>query len=133
MHPILIAEDSRDDIWLIDSALRKSAMPYGAHFAENGGEAIEWLKGTGIYADRNQFPLPEILITDLKMPKVDGFELIKWVRSEKSFLDLPIIVLSSSDLPVDVNRAYELGATCCFRKTTGFSKLIQFLRARVRS
>ncbi|MEO5804085.1 MAG: response regulator [Verrucomicrobiota bacterium] len=131
--PLLIAEDNADDVWLLNAALRTAAIPCSAHFAENGAEVIDWLNGTGIYADRNQFPLPKLLITDIKMPKVDGFELMKWIRSEPKFSNLPLVVLSSSDLPEDVSRAQALGAAGCFRKTVGYAKLIQFLRAKLDS
>lgn len=127
-YPVLIAEDSRDDIWLLNKALRKAAVPCIAHYVRDGEEAIRWLKGVGLYTDRGQFPLPRLLITDLKMPRLDGFELIKWVRAQAQFTHLPILVFSSSDLANDVERACSLGANCCIRKSTDCLKAIQYLR-----
>lgn len=127
--PILIAEDNPDDSWLLAKALRHSGISCNPHFVENGEQAIAWLQSAGDPGDGSKFPLPRLLITDIKMPRTDGFGLIQWVRSEPRFLHLPIIVLSSSSLAQDVERASLLGATCCMQKSTDFSGVIQYLRS----
>jgi CheY-like chemotaxis protein len=126
--PMLIAEDSDDDILLFQMALKKSSFTQPCHFVRNGVEAMNWLKGLGAHSDRQKFPLPVILITDLKMPKMDGFELLEWVRSESCVLKIPVIVYSSSGDPKDIEKAYGLGATTYFQKTSNFSDVIRFIK-----
>lgn len=124
--PLLIAEDSENDIVLFKMALAKSACVRSTYFVRDGEEAIEWLQTNGA-----QYALPLILITDLKMPRMDGFELLKWVRSEEKFSKIPVIAYSSSGMAADVNKAYELGATNYFRKTASFSDLVSFIETVV--
>ncbi|MFN7140079.1 MAG: response regulator, partial [Limisphaerales bacterium] len=75
-----------------------------------------------------KFPLPDILILDLKMPKKNGFDVLEWVRSQASFHNLPVIILSSSDMPEDVQRAYALGASTYFVKSIGYQDVLHYLR-----
>ncbi len=126
---LLVAEDDSNDVFIFKVAIKKATLPYQLHFVEDGGQAIDWFRGTGQYADRSQYPIPHVLITDLKMPRTSGFELLKWVRSQPTFASLPIIVLSSSDEPSDVTRAYSLSATSYFIKTIEYKDVIEFLRA----
>lgn len=124
---ILIAEDSEDDILLFQMAVKRAAGSHVFYFVNNGVEAIEWLEGTGIRADRSMYPFPSVVVTDLKMPKLNGFELLQWVRSKPRFSNLPVIAYSSSSDPDDVERAFRLGATTYFRKTSTYFDLLQFL------
>lgn len=80
------------------------------HHVWNGSEAIEYLKGEGKYADRAMFPLPYVVLSDLKMPKINGFELLEWIRRQSEFPYLPVVVLTSSDEVRDIQKAYGLGA-----------------------
>jgi CheY-like chemotaxis protein len=109
-------------------AFRRATLPHELYVVDDGQEAIAWLAGQGNYQDRNQYPMPDVLIVDLKMPRKNGFEVIQWVRSKPELESLPIIVLSSSDIPGDVKRAYELGATTYFVKSPSFQELVQYLR-----
>jgi CheY-like chemotaxis protein len=105
----LLVDDDEADDFLIRRALQRTKIFSPVLHVKNGKEAIDYLQGAGKYADRKLYPFPNLLITDLKMPVINGFELTQWVRSQPRFKTLPIVVLSASDLQVDVDRAYELG------------------------
>lgn len=124
---ILIAEDSEDDILLFKMAVARAGLTHTFHFVNDGVEAIDWLEGVGMWADRAKFPIPSVIITDVKMPKINGFQLLQWIRSQPEFSQLPVIVYSSSNEAADVGRAFGLGATTYFRKTSTYHDIIQFL------
>lgn len=107
---ILIAEDYESDRILIQLGFKKAQFPFSIQFVEDGVRAIQYLKGEGAYADRRKFPIPIILLTDLKMPRVGGFELLTWVRGEAEWKNLPVIMVTGSNQPEDSKRALELGA-----------------------
>jgi len=107
---ILLAEDEGDDIFFMRRALKKAAVPNPIFVARDGQEAIDYLEGEGAYADRNTYPLPALLLLDLKMPRVDGFDLLAWLQSHAAFDSLPTVVLSASGLEEDVLKAKQLGA-----------------------
>ena len=113
---ILIAEDDANDAFFIQNALKLSGVQCKPHVCANAPEAIQYLEGAGCYADRSQFPFPNLLITDLKMPGGGGFELLQWLRDHPTYLVIPIIVLSSSALQADVMRAYCMGANAYIQK-----------------
>ena len=107
---ILIAEDSESDRMLIELGFEKARFPFSLQFARDGFCASEYLDGVGRYANRTKFPVPVILLTDLKMPGMDGFELLAWVRNHATWRNLPVIVLTGSDQSEDWRHALELGA-----------------------
>jgi CheY-like chemotaxis protein len=95
---------------------------------EDGEEAVKYLSGHEEYADRSWFPLPNIIITDLKMPRMDGFELLRWLRAHPGCSAIPAIVMSSSGRPEDVIKAYNLGANCYFVKPSGLDELVTMIK-----
>lgn len=107
---ILLAEDEGDDIFFMRRALKKAAVPNPIFVARDGQEAIDYLEGEGAYADRKAYPLPALLLLDLHMPRVDGFDLLAWVQIHAVFDCLPTVVLSASGLAQDVLKAKKLGA-----------------------
>lgn len=125
---VLYAEDDPNDVVIFGMAFKRATLPAVLHTVDDGEAAIDWLGGTGQYADRDRFPLPDVLILDLKMPKKTGFEVLEWVRSQPAFKKLPVIILSSSDVPEDVKRAYSAGASTYFVKSPTFGDVIQYLR-----
>lgn len=108
--PILLVEDNPDDVFFVERAFKAAKLEHPLFIVSDGKEAIEYMSSAGQYADRHKFPLPRLVIADLKMPVVSGFDLIKWMRNDSRARLVPIIVLSSSALPDDVNHAYALGA-----------------------
>ena len=107
---ILIAEDDEDHVFLLKRALQKGAVLNPVFVVSDGQEAIEYLKGEGKYADRYEYPLPSLLLLDLKMPQKDGFEVLEWIRQQPGLRRLRVVVLTTSDEPKDIDRAYDLGA-----------------------
>ena len=107
---ILLLEDSDDDAFFFDRAVNKTGLGIKTQRVRNGQEAIDYLQGIGEFSDRRQFPLPHVIMLDLKMPICDGFDFLSWKRNQPAFAFLPAIVMTSSDLASDVRRSYELGA-----------------------
>jgi CheY-like chemotaxis protein len=107
---ILLAEDDPNDVILIERAFNKAGLERVLRVVRDGEEAVNYLSGHDSYADRAQFPMPYLMLLDLKMPGMDGFEVLEWVRSHPTLKRLLVVVLTSSSLQTDVDRAYELGA-----------------------
>jgi CheY-like chemotaxis protein len=109
-NTILLAEDSPDDVTLFLDVLRKSGLRNPVIVVHDGVEAIHYLKGEGKFADRDQYPLPSILMLDLRMPRLDGFHVLEWMYSQTHLTDVLVVVLSHYGETSDINRAYALGA-----------------------
>ena len=107
---ILVAEDDLTDAYFFQRAFRRAGLPVTLHFVRDGQEVIDYLLGEGQFADRTAHPLPQLVLLDLNMPRLDGFDVLRWVRHQPRFHDLQIVIFSSSDEPKDMNRAYDLGA-----------------------
>jgi CheY-like chemotaxis protein len=107
---ILLAEDNETDVLLTRRAFTKVGLLNPLQVVSDGEQAIAYLSGTDQYANRDEYPLPVLLLLDLKMPKKNGLEVLEWVRQQPTLRALRIVVLTTSDLFRDVNRAYELGA-----------------------
>lgn len=109
-NPILLAEDSPDDVTLFLDTMRKSGLRNSVTVVHDGVETIQYLKGEGKFADRDQFPMPSILMLDLRMPRMDGFQVLEWMYSQTDLTDVLVVVLSHYGETSDINRAYTLGA-----------------------
>ena len=117
---ILVVEDREDDILLIRKAFERASVPNPVHLVRSGEEAIAYLSGEGKYSNRAEYPLPVLVLLDLKMPRMDGFEVLTWIRRHEGIRALPVVVLTSSSQMADVNRAYKLGANSFFVKELDF-------------
>ena len=118
--PILVVEDNESDTTLIRRALTNAGIPNPQRFVESGEEAIKYLAGAGTYSDREQYPLPVLVLLDLKLPGMQGFDVVKWIRAHRRFKDLRVLVLTSSIRIRDVNEAYRLGANSFLVKPLNF-------------
>jgi CheY-like chemotaxis protein len=125
----LLVEDSEDDVLLIQRAFARANVLNPLHIVRGGAEALEYLAGTGRYANREEFPLPAIVLLDLKMPGVDGFEVLRWIRLQPGLKALRVVVLSSSDDMRDVTLAYQLGANSFLIKPVDFERFVEISQA----
>jgi CheY-like chemotaxis protein len=125
---MLLAEDDEDDVLLFQMAFRKTGIACILKRVADGKEAIDYLSGRGTYSDRAKHPFPAVLVTDLKMPRVSGFDLLAWIQRELPAGSLPAIVLSVSAEERDRERAAELGAKAYWIKPTGWQELSRLLR-----
>ena len=128
-YPILLVEDSPDDALLIKRAFRKANLANSVQLVRDGEEAVAYLKGDPPFSDRIQFPLPVLMLLDLKLPRRSGLEVLEWVRQDGTLKRLPVVVLTSSRESVDVNRAYDLGANSYLTKPVGFDALLEMVRS----
>jgi len=123
---ILVAEDQPDDAFLFEHTFAGLGI-VDYYIATGGPEAISYLEGSGQFADRRTFPVPDCVLLDLKMPHVSGFEILEWLRSHDDYRLVPTVVFSSSEEPADVRHAYELGANSYFTKSTKIQDMIRKL------
>lgn len=112
MNPelILLVEDNEDDAFFMKQALKDAEILNPLQVAEDGQQAVDYLAGAGKFADRQKYPLPMVVFLDLKLPLKSGHEVLQWIRAQPQFQKLIVIVLTSSNEPVDLNRSYQLGA-----------------------
>lgn len=111
LFSVLLVEDDENDVILVTHTFKKAQINNPLQIVNDGAEAVEYLKGDGKYEDRERWPLPELIVMDIKMPRLTGFEVLEWVKGNGGPLRrIPIVIVSGSDNPDDINRAYELGA-----------------------
>jgi CheY-like chemotaxis protein len=109
-NTILIVDDNDDDVYALRRALKKANIANPQQIAHSGREAVDYLAGQGDFADRSKFPLPFLVFLDLKMPFMDGFDVLTWVRTQPALASIVVVVLTGSDEVRDHQRAYSLGA-----------------------
>lgn len=112
----LYIEDSADDAFFLKRAFTSNGYPGDFLIVTDGSEGQEYLEGTGRFADRGKYPLPDLIVCDIKMPRVTGHEFVRWFRSHREFASLPIFMFSSSGLMRDMATAMERGADRYFVK-----------------
>ena len=125
---ILLVEDNPDDITLTLRALKKNSILNEVVVAKDGVEALDYLFGTGIYAGRDTSVMPVVTLLDLKLPKIDGFEVLKRVRSNERTKLIPIVILTSSKEDDDIINGYSLGANSYIRKPVDFEQFTEAIR-----
>ena len=126
---ILLVEDDLNDVLLVKMAFQKSLPGLRVMVVGNGHEALQYLKGQGPYANRRDNPFPDFVLLDLKMPLMNGFEVLRWIRSQPVIKRLPVIVFTSSLHEGDAAMAYEEGANSFISKPTDFDKLVQTMKS----
>jgi CheY-like chemotaxis protein len=118
---ILVAEDDSNDVFLLKLAFLKAGLDVHFEFVQDGEQLIQYLKSS---TRTSENPIPELLLLDIKMPKVNGFEALEWIRQQPGLKRLLIVMLTSSDEPKDINRAYDLGVNSYLVKPCGIEHLI---------
>jgi|SRR5579872_5971329 len=122
-RPLLLVEDEKNDIHLFKHALITEHITNPLHVAEDGQQAIDYLDGVGQYADRAQFPLPVLVLLDLKLPVKTGLQVLEWIRKQPRLETLLVVILTSSSEQSDINAAYLLGANSFLVKPSGHTEL----------
>lgn len=117
---VLLVEDDLNDIFLVKRAFKLAQIKNPLQVVTDGQEAISYLRGDSKYADRETCPLPKLVVMDIKMPRKTGFEVLEWIKGDHSLRRIPVVIVSSSDNPADINRAYELGANAYMVKPVDF-------------
>lgn len=127
-NTILLVEDEEDDVFFMKRAMERLGIIKVLRVVEDGQQAINYLKGTGFYKDRERFPLPGLILLDLKLPEVMGLEVLKWIRQQSCFSSIIVVVLTSSNLASDMNEAYRLGANSYLIKPRDSKKLLGVIK-----
>lgn len=125
---VLLVEDDPNDVLLIQRAWRKANIAAPLQVVTDGEAATRYLTGGGEFADRQRYPLPILVLLDLKLPRKSGFEVLAWLRQQPVLRRLPVVVLTSSSEPEDINRAYELGANSYLVKPVQFESLQEMMQ-----
>jgi two-component system response regulator len=125
---ILLVEDNPDDEALTIRAFKKNNIKNEVIVARDGVEALDYLFGTGPYAGRDVTALPQVVLLDLKLPKVDGLEVLRRVRADERTRILPVVILTSSKEEQDVVSGYRLGANSYVRKPVNFDEFLEAAR-----
>jgi len=126
---ILLVDDNPHDVILIRLAFRKVGIIDTIQLAKDGAEAMRYINGDDKYSDRRTYPPPTLVLLDLKMPGANGFEVLKWIRSQEAFESLVVVVMSGSRDDADIHRAYELGANSYLIKPTKFEDLVKMMES----
>ena len=108
---ILVADDDANDAFLVQRAFARAGVTFPLKVLRDGQEALDYLEGKGTFAGRKKEELPNTLILDVKMPRLNGFDVLQWIKASEVFRRLPVIMFSSSEELRDVNKAYDLGAS----------------------
>jgi two-component system response regulator len=119
---IMLVEDNPDDEKLATRALRAGRVANPVVIVRDGAEALDYLFATGAYAARNKRDRPNVVLLDLKLPKVDGFEVLRRIRADETLRTLPVVILTSSKEDKDVLRGYDLHANSYIRKPVDFEQ-----------
>jgi DNA-binding response OmpR family regulator len=127
-QPILLVEDDENDVFFFQHAMTKAGIDYPLHVARDGQEAINYLAGVGKFARRDEFPLPSLILLDLKLPLVMGLDVLRWIRRQPRLVPI-VIILSSSQEESDIAAAYSLGSNAYLVKPLQTSELGAMVRA----
>ncbi len=123
-HPsVLYVEDNQEDFDLFELASKKCGTPFALHRAVDGEQAIDYLDATEPYNNRDAYPFPDLVLLDLKLPRLDGFEVLQWIRTNPATRSLPVVVLAGSSFRADFRRALEVGANHYAAKPGTFAEL----------
>ncbi len=126
---VLYVEDDKNDVFLLQTAFCEAGLKHRLEIVKDGKEALEYLAGAGGYADREKYPLPDLVLLDLKLPLRSGFDVLTWIRGEGALTGLVVVVFSSSNHPDDLKTAYRLGANSFVLKPVSCPERVAFAHA----
>jgi len=121
---ILVAEDELGDVVLLRRAFTKAGVDVPVHFARDGQEVIDYLEGKPPFENPVKYPLPNLVLLDLRLPRVDGFQVLEWLRAQPGLCRILVVVFSGSSNPEDISRAYALGANSYVVKPQDAGELV---------
>ena len=127
-NTILLVEDNPKNVFLIQRAFRKAEIISPMQVVSDGDAAIDYLSGESPYSDRTAYPLPVLVLLDLKLPRRSGAEVLAWIRQQPEIKRLPVVVLTSSKEYADINHVYDLGANAYIVKPLDFDQLVDILK-----
>ena len=125
---VLIVEDNEDDVFMLHHAFQKAGVINPVQVESTGQGAIAYLSGIEPYSDWNKFPLPAIVLLDLKLPGISGFDVLKFIRQHPGLKALRVAMLTSSELDQEIKMAYELGANAFLTKPVDLNKLVEMMK-----
>jgi len=129
---ILVVEDDPADAYFLEQAFERVLANCALHRVADGLEAKAYLQGEGKYADRKIYSLPSVILLDLRMPRMNGFEFLAWLRTDPELRIIPTVIYSASDCPGDIRRAYEMGANSFLQKRISMNAVQETMRSFAR-
>jgi CheY-like chemotaxis protein len=126
---ILIAEDNPDDVFFLRQAMKKACLDCVLNSASDGIQAVAYLRGEGDFSDRTAHPFPDVILLDLNMPGMNGFEVLEWIRKDPCCSRLMVHVMSASSRDLDIQKAYDLRANSYIVKPSRIDELVRFVSA----
>ena len=127
-HEILLVEDNPDDVELTRLAFAEAGEPHRLHVVSDGADAVNYLLRRGRHAGRDAVDLPALVLLDLNLPRLDGREVLQAIRADDTTRRLPVVVLTTSAEPFDVEQAYALGANSYIQKPVEFDRFVEVVR-----
>jgi CheY-like chemotaxis protein len=128
MKTVLLVEDNDNDVFMMRMACQRTGIPHLFQVVTDGDAAVEYLSRSGAYADAATHPPPDVVFLDIKMPKRNGHQVLKWIRDQGELKNLPVVMLTGSDQEDDVTQAYQLGATSYLQKIADPAEFAQAVR-----
>ena len=128
-RPILLVENNQDDALLVLRAFQRAGVSRPIQIVTSGMDALAYLQGAHPYDDREKYPLPALVLLDIRMPGMDGFEVLRWIRGRFEFAQLCVVMLTNSDHISDANQAYRLGADSFLVKPLDFQNAAELVRS----
>lgn len=125
---ILLVDDDENDVFFLKKALKQAGIRQSIQVLNDGETAIDYLAGTAPYGDREKYPLPCLVLLDIKMPRKTGLEVLEWLRNQAHFKDLPVVMATSSGQKADVDAAHRLGVQAFLIKPVLYQDLLIFAR-----
>src|SRR5262249_49500613 len=126
--PILVVDDSNDDVFFLCRAFERAGLDHSIVHVSDGEEAVDYLSRISGFTDRSRYPLPILMLLDVKMPKLNGFDVLQWLLTRKDLQKFPVVMFSSSTQPEDIEKAKTLGATDYLTKPNGFEGFDQVVQ-----